>query len=100
MPEQKLLRIDERPLHVFPRPTAIRRDADVAEHRAFLGRRRQTRQRRQEQIGDDRRMFGALAERGINIAMINTSEIRGSVVVDRGRGQEALEALKKAFNLT
>jgi aspartate kinase len=45
-------------------------------------------------------MFGALAERGINIAMINTSEIRVSVVVDRGRGPEALEALKKAFNLT
>jgi aspartate kinase len=49
--------------------------------------------------GVARRMFGALAERGINIAMINTSEIRVSVVVERARGQEALEALKKAFNL-
>jgi aspartate kinase len=49
--------------------------------------------------GVARRMFGALAERGINIAMINTSEIRVSVVVDRGRGEEALEALKGAFNL-
>ena len=50
--------------------------------------------------GVARAMFGALAARGINIAMINTSEIRVSVVVDRARGQEALEALKGAFNLT
>jgi aspartate kinase len=49
--------------------------------------------------GVAKRMFGALAERGINIAMINTSEIRVSVVVDKARGQEALEALKGAFNL-
>jgi aspartate kinase len=50
--------------------------------------------------GVARRMFGALAERGINIAMINTSEIRVSVVVDRAKGPEALTALKAAFNLT
>jgi aspartate kinase len=49
--------------------------------------------------GVARRMFGALAEHGINISMINTSEVRVSVVVDRGRGQEALACLKKAFNL-
>ncbi len=49
--------------------------------------------------GVARRMFGALAEKGINIAMINTSEIRLSVVVDRDRGAEALAALKEAFNL-
>ena len=49
--------------------------------------------------GVARRMFGALAERGINIAMINTSEIRVSVVVDRAKGPEALAALKAAFNL-
>ena len=46
-----------------------------------------------------RSMFGALAERGINIAMINTSEVRVTVVVDRDRGQEALAALKAAFRL-
>jgi aspartate kinase len=50
--------------------------------------------------GVARRMFGALAERGINIAMINTSEIRVSVVVERSRGPEALTALKTAFGLT
>jgi aspartate kinase len=49
--------------------------------------------------GVARRMFGALARRGINISMINTSEVRLSVVVDRGRGPEALECLREAFSL-
>jgi aspartate kinase len=49
--------------------------------------------------GVARRMFGALAERGINISMINTSEVRVSVVVDRDHGPEALACLKQAFNL-
>jgi aspartate kinase len=49
--------------------------------------------------GVARRMFGALAERGINISMINTSEVRVSVVVERGRGEEALACLKAAFNV-
>jgi aspartate kinase len=49
--------------------------------------------------GVARRMFGALAQRGINIAMIKTSEVRVSAVVDRARGQEALAALKEAFNV-
>jgi aspartate kinase len=49
--------------------------------------------------GVARRMFGALAERNINISMINTSEVRVSVVVDRDRGEEALECLKAAFNV-
>jgi aspartate kinase len=47
--------------------------------------------------GVARRMFGALAERGINISMINTSEVCVSVVVDRARGQEALACLRAAF---
>ncbi len=49
--------------------------------------------------GVARRMFGALAERGINISMINTSEVRLSVVVDMAQGQEALAALKTAFQV-
>jgi aspartate kinase len=49
--------------------------------------------------GVARRMFGALAQRGINIGMINTSEVRVSVVVDRNRGEEALACLKEAFNV-
>ncbi len=49
--------------------------------------------------GVARRMFGALAQRGINISMISTSEIRVGVVVDLNRGQEALETLRQAFNL-
>jgi aspartate kinase len=49
--------------------------------------------------GVARRMFGALARRGINIGMINTSEVRVSAVVDRQRGEEALACLKEAFNV-
>jgi aspartate kinase len=49
--------------------------------------------------GVARRMFGALAERGINISMINTSEVCVSVVVDRNRGEEALACLKATFNI-
>ena len=41
----------------------------------------------------------ALAEHGINISMINTSEVRITVVVDRPRGEEALIALRQAFHL-
>lgn len=47
--------------------------------------------------GVARKMFGTLASRGINIAMINTSEVRLSVVVDRARGEEACTALKETF---
>ena len=49
--------------------------------------------------GVARKMFGALAQRGINIAMINTSEVRLSVVVERSRGEEALKCLKEVFGL-
>ncbi len=45
------------------------------------------------------RMFAALAERGININLINTSEVRINVGTDISRGREALECLKKAFAL-
>jgi len=45
------------------------------------------------------RMFAALAERGININLINTSEVRINVGTDIGRGQEGLECLKRAFAL-
>jgi aspartate kinase len=44
-------------------------------------------------------MFGALAARGINIAMINTSEVCVGVVVERARGEEALACLTEAFKL-
>jgi aspartate kinase len=45
------------------------------------------------------RMFAALAERGININLINTSEVRINVGTDITRGQEGLECLKRAFAL-
>jgi aspartate kinase len=46
------------------------------------------------------RMFGALAERGINIALINTSEVRINVATDLGRGKEGIACLCKTFSLS
>jgi aspartate kinase len=43
--------------------------------------------------------FGALAEAGINIEMISTSEIRISVVVDEGDVSLAVNATHEAFEL-
>jgi aspartate kinase len=43
------------------------------------------------------RTFGALSERGINIALINTSEVRINVVTDPTRGTEGLACLRSAF---
>nr|WP_233578762.1 aspartate kinase [Tautonia sociabilis] len=45
------------------------------------------------------RMFGALAEAGINIALINTSEVRVNVLTDLGPGKAGLAALGRAFDL-
>ncbi len=45
-------------------------------------------------------MFGALAQRGINILMINTSEVCIGVVVERSRGPEALTCLREAFKIS
>ena len=44
-------------------------------------------------------MFEALAEAGINIKMITTSEIKISVLVDRASAVAALRAVHKAFQL-
>ena len=43
------------------------------------------------------RMFRALAEAGINVAMINTSEVRVNVVIDGAAGATGLACLKAAF---
>ena len=39
----------------------------------------------------------SLSERGINVEMISTSEVRMNVVVDGQHGQKALEILKQEF---
>ena len=44
-------------------------------------------------------MFTALAEAGINIQMIATSEIKISCVVARDRGTEAVKIIHRAFGL-
>lgn len=43
------------------------------------------------------RMFEALANAGINIDMISTSEIKISVVIDLAKGEEAMKAVHAAF---
>jgi aspartate kinase len=42
-------------------------------------------------------MFKALAEAGINVEMINTSEVRVNVVVDGASGEKGLAQLQAAF---
>jgi aspartate kinase len=44
-------------------------------------------------------LFKALADHGINISMITTSEIRISVVTDRQSAAEAVRAVHTAFGL-
>ncbi len=46
------------------------------------------------------RMFGALADRGININLINTSEVRINVATEIDRGREAESCLRDAFALS
>ena len=43
------------------------------------------------------RMFRSLAEAGINVEMISTSEVRVNVVVDGKHGAKALDVLKSEF---
>ena len=45
------------------------------------------------------RMFRALYERGINIELITTSEIRITCIIDEARIEDALNALHSAFEL-
>jgi aspartate kinase len=44
-------------------------------------------------------MFEALAEKGINIEMISTSEIKISCVVNKKHGEEAVRAIHDKFGL-
>ncbi len=43
------------------------------------------------------KMFETLAREGINLAMISTSEIKISVVIDLARGEAAVQAVHRAF---
>ena len=44
-------------------------------------------------------MFETLAEQGINIRMISTSEIKISCLVDKDDAQQAVKALHSVFGL-
>ena len=52
-----------------------------------------------QQTGVARRMFRSLADAGINIQMISTSEIKISVLVKRSEGPQALRTVHQAFDL-
>ena len=45
------------------------------------------------------RMFGALADRNINITLINTSEVRINVATDLALGRKGLSCLRQVFSL-
>jgi aspartate kinase len=45
------------------------------------------------------RMFGALSEKGINIELITTSEIRITCIIDEAKVKEAVRVLHRAFEL-
>ncbi len=45
------------------------------------------------------RMFGALSEKGINIQLITTSEIRITCIIDEDKVKDAVRALHQAFEL-
>ena len=45
------------------------------------------------------RMFNALTEKGINIQLITTSEIRITCIIDETKVKEAVRALHQAFEL-
>jgi aspartate kinase len=44
-------------------------------------------------------MFGALADAGVNIEMISTSQVRITCVIDEAKLADALAALHGAFEL-
>src|SRR5260370_20269679 len=88
----KALRLTQTVVAAIDAGARVQADADIARLIVLgVGMRSHT--------GVARRMFGALAAHGINISMINTSEVCLSVVVERGRGEEALVCLKEAFSL-
>ena len=87
---QRALQVTTQAAKAIDPATHVVADADIARLIVLgVGMRTHT--------GVARAMFGALASRGINISMINTSEVRLSVVVDAEHGAAALAALKEAF---
>ncbi|MSR58634.1 MAG: aspartate kinase [Planctomycetaceae bacterium] len=53
----------------------------------------------QTHTGVAAQMFSSLAEAGVNIGMITTSDIKISVLVDRNQAQTALAAVHRGFDL-
>ena len=53
-----------------------------------------------DQPGIAAKMFKSLGQKGINIQMISTSEIRISCIVDEKQGEEAVQVIHEAFGLS
>ncbi len=78
------------------------KDADRLQphHHRRQGRQDQRRRRRHAQpCGHCRTMFKALADRGINIQAISTSEIKVSVLIDEDETELAVRVLHTAYGL-
>ena len=78
-----------------PRPRLPRHDDRQLGGEGLDRRRRASRTR----PGYAARMFGTLADAGINIEMISTSEIRITTIIAEDRVEEAVRALHAAFEL-
>jgi len=88
----RALKLTQEAVRSIDPETRVSVDAEIAKLQVLgVGMRTHT--------GVARRMFGALAERAINISMINTSEVCVSVVVGREHGDEALACLRQAFDI-
>jgi aspartate kinase len=86
------LSVTEEVVHGIDPAARILADAEIARLFVFgVGMRSHT--------GVARRMFGAFGKKGINISMINTSEMGVTVVVERRHGDAALASIKEAFDL-
>jgi aspartate kinase len=88
----RALTLIEKLVHGIDPATRVLADADTARLCVFgVGVRMHT--------SIARRMLGALARKGINISMINTSEVCLSLVVESQQGESALAALKQEFDM-
>ena len=80
-------------------PLAARIEAASVDHAENLAKISIVGSGMQSAPGYAARMFGALAEAGINIEMITTSDIRITCIVGRDRVPQAVQALHTAFEL-
>ena len=90
---QEALEVTQKWIGIHAKNATVAADPDItAIHVHGVGMRTHT--------GVASKMFGVLADLGININMINTSEMKISVVVDQDKAQSAVIALKEVFQIS